>query len=138
MPKADSVNAVNAWLSENELSATPLTSSGEWLALEVPVSKANELFDADFTVFTHSASGQQSVRTLSYSIPTDLVGHLDLVHPTVTLVFFLGPSRIAHGHVTGSLPLSKASRASISRSYMPRKNHRCWSAWTTASPPTGT
>ena len=85
-PKAESVSAVNQWLSENGLSAAPLTSAGDWLTLEVPVSKANEVFDANFSVFTHSASGQQTIRTLSYSIPTDLVGHLDLVHPTVTFV----------------------------------------------------
>lgn len=42
------------------------------------------MFDADFTVFEHEETGQQSIRTLAYSIPTDLVGHLDLVHPTIT------------------------------------------------------
>ncbi len=50
----------------------------------VPVSKANELFDADFSVYTHDETGTEAVRTLSYSIPAELQGHLDLVHPTVT------------------------------------------------------
>ena len=48
------------------------------------MSKANELFDADFSVFKHEDSGLEAVRTLSYSIPAELQGHLDLVHPTVT------------------------------------------------------
>lgn len=80
------MSAVNAWLSENGLEAVPLSPAGDWLSINVPVSKANDLFDTEFSVFTHTASGQKSIRALSYSIPTDLVGHLDLVHPTVTCV----------------------------------------------------
>lgn len=52
--------------------------------IDVPVSKANELLETEFSVYTHGDTGKQAIRTLSYSIPADLVGHLDLVHPTVT------------------------------------------------------
>ncbi len=83
-PKQESVDAVNAWLQENDITGTAISSTGDWIALEVPVSKANELFDADFSVFTHDQTGKQAIRTLSYSIPAELQGHLDLVHPTVT------------------------------------------------------
>ncbi|KAI0823806.1 family S53 protease [Trametes gibbosa] len=83
-PTAESVNAVNAWLKENDLDAQTISPAGDWLAFEVPVSKANELFDADFSVFAHDQSGLEAIRTLSYSIPAELQGHLDLVHPTVT------------------------------------------------------
>ena len=50
----------------------------------MPVSQASSLFDAEFSVFTHQETGQQSVRTLAYSIPAALSGHLDFVHPTIT------------------------------------------------------
>ncbi|KAI0806616.1 family S53 protease [Fomes fomentarius] len=83
-PKKESVDAVNAWLQENDITGTTISSTGDWIALEIPVSKANELFDADFSVFTHEETGKQAIRTLSYSIPAELQGHLDLVHPTVT------------------------------------------------------
>lgn len=85
-PSATSVAAVNAWLTENGLTAQTISPAGDWLAFEVPVSQANELFDADFSVFTHDESGLQAVRTLAYSIPAELQGHLDLVHPTITSV----------------------------------------------------
>ena len=75
---------MNAWLKENGISAQTTTTTGGWLSFEVPVSKANELFDADFSVFKHDETGTEAVRTLSYSIPTELQGHLDFVHPTVT------------------------------------------------------
>ncbi|KZT71791.1 family S53 protease-like protein [Daedalea quercina L-15889] len=83
-PTADSVSAVNAWLSDNGISSSTISPTGDWLLIQVPVSKADDLLDAQFSVFTHAATNKQTIRTLAYSIPTDLVGHLDLVHPTVS------------------------------------------------------
>ena len=75
---------MNAWLKENGISAKTTSATGDWLSFDVPVSKANELFNAKFSVFKHEDTGMEAVRTLSYSIPIGLEGHLDLVHPTVT------------------------------------------------------
>ena len=83
-PKPESVEAVNTWLAQHGISASAITPAGDWLSISVPVSKANELFDAEFGVFTHSSTGKQAVRTLKYSIPADLEGHLDFVHPTIS------------------------------------------------------
>ncbi|PIL33245.1 hypothetical protein GSI_04695 [Ganoderma sinense ZZ0214-1] len=83
-PAQESIDAVNSWLKENGITAQTTTTTGGWLSFEVPVSKANELFDADFSIFKHDDTGVEAVRTLSYSIPAELQGHLDLVHPTVT------------------------------------------------------
>jgi len=83
-PSSETLQAVNAWLNENDITASTISPGGDWLSISVPVSQANEMLDADFSVFTHEATGTQSVRTLQYSIPTDLVGHLQLVHPTTT------------------------------------------------------
>lgn len=88
-PTSETQQAVNAWLSENGITATALNPAGDWLSFSVPVSQANELFDADFTVFTHESTGKQAVRTLSYSIPADLQGHIDFVHPTTVYVWNL-------------------------------------------------
>ncbi|KAH9929420.1 family S53 protease-like protein [Fomitopsis serialis] len=95
-PTSETTATVNAWLSENNLAARTLNNAGDWLAISLPVSQANELFGADFSTFTHDETGAQSIRTLAYSIPTDLVGHLQLVHPTTT---FTPPS--------AKLPLTK-------------------------------
>ncbi|KAI0044866.1 family S53 protease [Auriscalpium vulgare] len=82
-PTPESAAAVTSWLSENGLSATVLSPAGDWISIETTAAKANELFDAHFSKFVH-ASGKETVRTLSYSIPASLKSHLDLVHPTVT------------------------------------------------------
>ncbi|PSR75361.1 hypothetical protein PHLCEN_2v9170 [Hermanssonia centrifuga] len=83
-PTAQTVESVNSWLNEAGLSATAITPAGDWLSVSLPVSKANELFDADFSVFTHSETGKQAIRTMSYSIPTRLEGQLDFIHPAIS------------------------------------------------------
>ncbi|KAM5532580.1 hypothetical protein V8D89_013786 [Ganoderma adspersum] len=91
-PTQDTVEAVTAWLKENDIEAAQASPAGDWLSFSIPVSKANELFDADFSVFTHTSTGSQTIRTLSYSIPTDLKGKLDFVHPTTVFAQpFSGP-----------------------------------------------
>ena len=77
---------MRAWLSDNRLQATALSAAGDWLSVQMTVSTANELLNASFSLFAHSAKGKQTVRTLSYSIPADLAPHLRLVHPTVSCV----------------------------------------------------
>ncbi|KAI0349765.1 family S53 protease-like protein [Trametes cingulata] len=83
-PQSASVDAVNAWLRENGLNATPLSPAGDWLGIQLPVSKANDMFKANFSIFRHTATGTEAVRTLAYSLPEALQGHVDLVHPTVS------------------------------------------------------
>ncbi|KAH9947173.1 family S53 protease-like protein [Amylocystis lapponica] len=81
-PTAETASAVNAWLADNGLTATSLTPAGDWLGFEIPVSKANEMFEANFTIFDYESTGKTSIRTLSYSIPESLKGYIDTVHPT--------------------------------------------------------
>ncbi|KAI0738095.1 family S53 protease [Daedaleopsis nitida] len=83
-PKQESVDMVYAWLAEHDITPKTISPAGDWLAFDVPVSKANELFDAEFSVFEQEDSDMDAIRTLSYSIPAELKGHLDLVHPTVS------------------------------------------------------
>ncbi|KAH9896701.1 subtilisin-like protein [Cubamyces lactineus] len=96
-PQAATVNAVNAWLKENGLTSKSLSPAGDWISIQVPVSKANDLFNTNFSVFRHTGSGAETIRTLSYSLPAPLQGHVDLVHPTVSFPtsFSLKPSTTA-------------------------------------------
>ncbi|KAH8109999.1 family S53 protease-like protein [Phellopilus nigrolimitatus] len=83
-PAPESVTMVNEFFASYNITAKSISPAGDWLAFSVPVSLANEMFDANFSVFQHEKTGKQFVRTLAYSIPADLQGHLDLVHPTIT------------------------------------------------------
>ncbi|KAA1474745.1 family S53 protease [Dentipellis sp. KUC8613] len=85
-PAPESIAAVTAWLSSHGLSAQSVSPAGDWLSLNVTVKQANTLLGADYWTFTDQATGQQTVRTLEYSIPPALKGHLDFAHPTVAYV----------------------------------------------------
>ncbi|KAJ6554255.1 family S53 protease [Mycena capillaripes] len=83
-PSDETTAAVTQWLSDNGIDSTPVSAAGDWIAVSVPVVKANELLNADFSVFTHTASGKESIRTLEYSIPASLQPHIKLFTPTTS------------------------------------------------------
>ena len=83
-PTAQTTAAVTQWLSDNGVESTKLTPAGDWISFTVPVSKANEMLRAEFSVFTHVDSGKQSIRTLEYSLPAGLINHVKLVSPTTS------------------------------------------------------
>ena len=83
-PSPESVSLVQQWLTANDITAKTISPAGDWLQFSIPVSQANTLLQADFTVFDHAETGTQLTRTLAYSIPATLQGHVDLIHPTIT------------------------------------------------------
>jgi len=85
-PSQETSDAVAKFLSDNGITASKVTPAGDWFSIDVTVEKANELFEAQFDSFTHQSTGETTVRTLEYSIPADLKGHLDFVHPTIACV----------------------------------------------------
>lgn len=85
-PTTQTMESVTAWLNQAGLDAIAMSPAGDWLGVTLPVSQANELLNAEFTVFTHSETGKQTIRTMSYSIPADLEGHLEFVYPTISSV----------------------------------------------------
>ncbi|KAI0659407.1 family S53 protease-like protein [Cubamyces menziesii] len=97
-PKSAAVDAVNAWLQENSLSGAALTPAGDWVGFEIPVHQANGFFNANFSVFEHEQTKTQMVRTMAYSLPASLQGHVDVVHPTTS---FPSPSLGGKGNVVG-------------------------------------
>lgn len=83
-PTDEAVAAVQAWLASHGLVANKSSSSGDWLAVTVPVSKANDMLSAKYETFTHIASGKTYARTLAFSLPTEVADFIDHIHPTTT------------------------------------------------------
>ena len=106
---------MNAWLADNKIDATTISRGGDWLSISIPVSQANEMLNADFSVYTHDESGTQIVRALQYSIPEDLVDHLQVVHPVTT--FLASPPKPAVSSRSVSL-LPKQKRQSACGDYV--------------------
>jgi tripeptidyl-peptidase-1 len=83
-PSPQSVAAFNAFASDNGLNVTAGGGHGEWMSFTTNVSHANALFAASFQKFQHSTAAPPITRTLSYSLPLALYGHVDTIHPMTT------------------------------------------------------
>lgn len=83
-PSPASVAAVNAFAEANNLKMTSTSPNGDWVSFTTTVGHANTLFGANYETFAHASMAQPIVRTLSVSLPSDLVGHVDVVHPTTS------------------------------------------------------
>ncbi|KAK7024068.1 subtilisin-like protein [Favolaschia claudopus] len=83
-PSEETTAAVTQWLSSHGVESTTLTPAGDWISFTVPVSKAREMLNAEFSVFTHIDSGKESIRTLEYSLPAELAAHINLISPTTS------------------------------------------------------
>lgn len=82
-PSGETTKAFQAWLTSNNLGASPITPAGDWYHVAIPVKQANSVLSANFSIFNHDASGDSFVRTLAYSIPNEIGDHVDLIYPTV-------------------------------------------------------
>ncbi|KAJ6482730.1 subtilisin-like protein [Mycena sanguinolenta] len=81
-PSEETMSAFNAFASTNGLQPTVISPNGDWVLITLPVSQANELFGAQFQEFTHPSLDNTITRTVSVSLPAELIGHVDVVHPT--------------------------------------------------------
>ncbi|KAH8987137.1 subtilisin-like protein [Lactarius hatsudake] len=90
MPHPHTLELVKSWLKYHGVpSSTSLTHGGNWLTLTgVSVSKANDLLGASYQLYRHTETKQIIVRTVGYSLPAALHGHVQTVAPTT---FFASP-----------------------------------------------
>jgi tripeptidyl-peptidase-1 len=82
-PPSATTAAFNSFAQENGLriSASPM---GDWVQFTTTVEHANALFNASYQTFVHQGTSQTLTRTLSYSLPQALVGHVKTVLPTTS------------------------------------------------------
>ena len=73
------------------------------------------ILDADFSVFTHDESGSQIIRSMQYSIPEELFGHLQVVHPVTT--FAVSTPRLSNKRVSPPV-VTKERRQSACTGYI--------------------
>ncbi|KAK7031746.1 Tripeptidyl-peptidase sed3 [Favolaschia claudopus] len=90
-PTDETSAAVSSWLSENNVDARPITPAGDMLEIKLPVSQANDLLSAKFSVFTHVTTRKTMIRTLEYSLPAELTQFIEFVHPTTVFATALDP-----------------------------------------------
>ncbi|KAJ6616255.1 tripeptidyl peptidase A [Mycena sp. CBHHK59/15] len=81
-PHSESVESVNQWLSSHGIRDEEIIRSpaGDWLTLRVPVQLVEKILNTKYYVWTKN--GEYLVRTTSYSLPTNLHEHIELIQPT--------------------------------------------------------
>jgi tripeptidyl-peptidase-1 len=83
-PHPDTTDAVNAWLSHHGIAkdASQYSDAGDWVTLNLSVEQAERMLGAKYEVYAHADSGESVVRTMGYSLPRSLHGHIEVVTPT--------------------------------------------------------
>jgi tripeptidyl-peptidase-1 len=101
-PHEESIDSVNKWLGTFGIDVDSLVRSParDWVTLNVPVSLAEKMLDTTYHVWKHSESGDHLVRTTSYSLPSNLHDHIDLIQPTTMFGRF-------NKHKSTVVPVSK-------------------------------
>ena len=78
------MEAVNSWLEFHNidpLKSVHRSGSGDWVTLRIPVDLAEKMLSAKYNIYRHTTSGEEVVRTLSYSLPEGLHDHIDMISP---------------------------------------------------------
>lgn len=83
-PHPDTVELVDSWLTHHDIDPSSAHRSGgnEWVMLRVSVAQAERMLGTKYNVYRHSKTSEYVVRTLGYSLPNILHGHVDVIAPT--------------------------------------------------------
>ncbi|KAK7000200.1 family S53 protease-like protein [Favolaschia claudopus] len=81
-PSSDTLNAFSSFTSTHGLNTSIVSPHGDWVAVTLPVWQANTLFRATYTNYTNPELPTPIIRTLSISLPIELAGHVDVIHPS--------------------------------------------------------
>lgn len=79
-PSDDSLHTVQNWLEG--AGVKDVQRDADWLTVRTTVEKANELLDANFQYYVNRHKHVERLRTLEYSLPKDVVPHVNVVTPT--------------------------------------------------------
>src|SRR6266702_5278720 len=84
-PHPDTLELVNSWLEHHGVpsSSVSTTLGGNWLTVVgVSVPQANDILGASYQLYQHAETSDTVLRTISYSLPEALHGHVETVVPT--------------------------------------------------------
>ncbi|KAL4804048.1 peptidase S8/S53 domain-containing protein [Aspergillus unguis] len=83
LPTDEATDSVKSWLKS--AGVEQYEQDADWINFRTTVEQANELLDADFLWYTSSEDAEgdaRILRTLSYSVPSDVRSHINMIQPT--------------------------------------------------------
>ncbi|KAH8647568.1 peptidase S8/S53 domain-containing protein [Tricladium varicosporioides] len=81
-PLKESFDLVKDWLETRGL-LEKSTFEDDWVYIDGTISDVEDLLQADYQVFENTETGKLTARTLSYSLPSALHTHIDIIAPTI-------------------------------------------------------
>ena len=78
-PSQQTTTNVTNWVTRSGI--VPVVNN-DFVTIDTTVAKANALLDTSFAWYQYEDSNEPRLRTLAYSLPDDLVTHIDMVQPT--------------------------------------------------------
>ncbi|KAF8259707.1 peptidase S8/S53 domain-containing protein [Lactarius quietus] len=89
-PHPDTLDLVSSWLKHYGVpsSSISMTLGGNWLeVINVSLSQANEMLGASYQLYQHVETNDSVIRTISYSLPEALHGHIQSAQTTTEPAF---------------------------------------------------
>lgn len=80
-PSAESLEAVQDWLSDHDIDNVEFSSSRDTIKFALPLSEVEDLLNTEYSVYEHT-DGTRLVRTTEYSLPIHLREHIAIITPT--------------------------------------------------------
>ncbi|KAI2624115.1 subtilisin-like protein [Xylaria nigripes] len=81
-PAEESIAAVLRWLRSVGIEEGDIENDGEWINFKATVSKAANMLDTRFDVYSYAGTVKESIRTLRYSVPEEVRPHITMIQPT--------------------------------------------------------
>ncbi|KAH8695789.1 tripeptidyl-peptidase 1 precursor [Phaeosphaeriaceae sp. PMI808] len=113
-PKQESSDLVNQWLAkELPNGKAKITWQGDYVTVQASVQTIEKLLDAEYSTFVRSGTSEKTLRTLSYSLPDVLKGHVDMVQPTTFFGLTTLRSTISESHPIEEESFSTQAAAAV-------------------------
>ncbi|KAI8630014.1 subtilisin-like protein [Xylariaceae sp. FL1651] len=97
-PSEESTTTVLNWLRSAGIGENDIEEDGEWVNFKTTVSKAADMLNTEFGVYSHVGSEKESIRTLHYSVPEEVESHITMIQPT-TRFGQIRPQNVQISHV---------------------------------------
>ena len=80
-PAEAASNTVISWLQDNNV--TVIEDDGDWVNFKTNIATANRLLCTEFLWYQNDYKGKERLRTLQYSVPSEVAQHINFVQPTI-------------------------------------------------------
>jgi tripeptidyl-peptidase-1 len=84
-PRVESTTTVLSWLEQSGVEARDIQADGEWINFYASVKRAEQMMATSFKTYQSEVRPDvKKIRSLGYSVPMEVRGHIDMIQPVGT------------------------------------------------------